>query len=175
MSIAVVATATETIDHRSKQGKSLLRSIVRCSELYPHSWALRASKAGLWRIRFERCVRGKSGQPDSYCTAVLDSKVIQHGRVGWVRPFDDASEVVVPECQSIFLAHDDCKLAAQFLLDGWTLAVVASCGSTSSSAHGISTLSLHAYPPFLVGTSVVIGGQTLVVNGHRVICGACDF
>ena len=151
-------------------GKGLLRKIVRHKSTSNDEWTLHASEAEHWKIVFTRKTRGELGDPDTEVVVETDSAVRQRGKTGLVRSFHDSEEVTVPQTRWISLWACDTATVAKLLLDGWSLEVTHSAGSTNSSREGIA----FSYLSLVKGCQgVEIGGQTVYVRGKQVCSGAC--
>jgi hypothetical protein len=172
----MTTVTNQTVSINSKEGKSLLRKIVRhpLAAFRDGEWHLRANDATEWHVEFWRRVPGEIGEPDRTVTVSTDAVVCLEGRTGSVKPFDDAAVVTVPQCRYVHLWGSDCATAARLLLDGWRLVACHSSGSTSSSLHGLAFIRLQAEKRDTHHWATVgIGTETVFVNGTRVIVGAC--
>lgn len=171
-------TTIQSIKVDSKEGKAFLRKVARSCHDWKQEWSVRAGKDTDWKITFTRTVRGEVGDPDVYVTVETDAYITRHGHTGKVKSFDDSDEVFVPEATRVWLSGADARTAATLLLDGWRFDICHSSGSTSSSRHGLSFLSLHVERRGSKGTdnwdSLEIGSASVLVNGFFVLRGAVE-
>lgn len=163
-------TTIQSASLDTNTGKGLLRKIVRHRPTWNDEWTLHAGESTDWKVVFTRRTRGELGNPDTEVVVETDSAVRQQGKTGLVRSFHDSEEVTVPQTRWISLWACDTATVAKFLLDGWSLEVTHSAGSTSSSQEGIA----FSYLSLVKGCQKVeIGGQTTYVRGQQVCSGAC--
>ena len=170
-------TTHQAISIESKEGKSFLRKVARSTGLpWREEWSLYASEETEWHVVFRRTIPGEIGEPDQYVEVSTDSVVTFSGENGRVKVFDDADEVVIPECSRVSLDGQDCRTAAKFLADGkWRLVVVHSGGSTSSSKHGLSFIYLQLERRNPDSWDILsIGSHSVLVNGVHVVRGAAE-
>lgn len=165
------STTFQTVEIKSKQGKSFLRKVAKSDHKWQEEWHLRASPESDWHVEFIRRIEGDIGEPDECVTVRTDETILFYGETGKVTPFYDAREVIVPQCSVVHVNGGDAKTVAEFLADGWRLSVCHSSGSTSSSKHGLAFISLGLER----GRSrVEVGGESVLVNGVFVLRGACE-
>jgi hypothetical protein len=169
------AVAThQTLDLLTPEGKKFLRRVARRKQ--GEDWKAYASEATGWLLHFWRDIDiyGDVGEPDVRVTVETNQLVCLFGKKGTVKAFEDAKEVIVPECRRVHLNAADTATVAKLLLDGWRLTVVHSSGSPHSSEHGLAFVRLTLENR--LGNNwdeVQIGGETVYVNGVRVASGAC--
>jgi hypothetical protein len=152
-------------------GRNLLRKIVRHTPTHNDEWTLRAGENTDWKVVFTRRIQGELGEPDSEVVVETDSTVRIVGETGRRRPFHDAEEVTVPATRRIGLWCRDSAMVAQFLLDGWSLEVQHSAGSTHSSQHGMAWSSLRLVKGL---ATLTVGFPTIYVHGVQVCSGSCS-
>lgn len=167
---STMATTRQTIQLASKEGKAFLRKVIKhnatCS--MREDWSLRASPATDWKVVFERTIPGEVGEPDEEVIVTTDQVVTIYGKTGAVKSFDDSQEVIVCEPRRVNL-NGETPLAAKLLLDGFSLEVHCSSGSTSSSRHGLSFYTLTARNRELSHYSLTIGGETVAKDGQQIL------
>jgi len=174
----VNTTTHQTISINSQECRAFLKKVANKRQDWAEEWSLYANASDGWKVTFWRSVKGAIGEPDAYVTVETDSIVWQDGKTGRVKPFDDSEEVIVPAATRVWLRGGDVRTAAKLLLDGWHFRVQHSGGSTSSSRHGLSFLSLKAERRGVKVNdnwdTVEVGGSTTLVNGTIVCRGAVE-
>jgi len=134
-------------------------------------WDMYARASDDWQITFGRVIKGKPGDPDVDVTVRIKDKVSLVGKWGKQRSFSDSEEVIVPKPDRMWLTYGSVHTAAKFLLEGSHFLISGSSGSTNSSQHGLAFVSLQA----MVKTdNVMIGHQSVYVNGRMVCCGSVE-
>ena len=166
--IEQVSTASTSHHAAGNDRAKFLRKVLRES-----GWTISARKESDWNIRFHRTIRGKIGEPDVEVDVIMDDHVYIQGRFGNVRSFSDSEEVYIPEPTRIHLSYASVHTVAKMLLDGCSLYVLGSAGSTNSSKHGLAFLSLECRLKG-IDDRITIGHPSVYVNGRVVICGTVE-
>ena len=139
--------------------------------LREEGWSMHARANEDWQITFRRSTKAKTGDPDVDVTVRLKDKISLVGKWGKQRSFSDAEEVFVPKPDRVWLHYGSVQTAAKFLLEGSHFLIGGSSGSTSSSKHGLAFVSLVA---MVKHDNVMIGYQSVYVNGQMVCCGSVE-
>lgn len=166
--IETCKTPTSFQGVNDKDRSKFLRKVLR-----EDGWFLSAWKDRGWALTFRKTVKGDVGEPDVDVTVVLDDKVSICGKWGNVKSFEDSNEVYIPEPRMMHLSYGAVRTVAKFLLEGCHLSIYGSSGSTSSSKHGLSFVSLQCSVKGCNDT-ITIGTESTYVNGKIVCCGAVE-
>jgi len=157
-----------------KDGRAFLRRVVKgCNG---EDWRVRASATSDWRLVFRRVVKGAVGEPDVDVEVHTDVEICfpGDGCFGKRQSFFDSQPVTVVRPQSVFLSGSDVSALAKLLLDGCSLSITASAGSTRSSEHGLSFYTLGVGLPDAPHSVLAIGGETVAKDGRTLVAGAVD-
>ncbi len=168
---AVIETCktTPTTQRLSDNDRTkFLRKVLR-----EDGWYLYARSDSDWVITFRKTIKGDVGEPNVDVTVVLEDKVSICGKWGSVKSFEDSNEVYIPAPTRVHLSYGAVRTVAKFLLEGCHLSIYGSSGSTSSSKHGLSFVSLQCSVKGHCDT-VVIGSESTYINGKIVCCGAVE-
>lgn len=168
MATVIEQTTLDTVHHVDGDAEraKFLRRVLR-----EDGWSMHARADEEWQITFRRSTKAKTGDPDVDVTVRIVDKISVVGKWGPQRSFSDSDEVIVPKPSRVWLHYGAVQTAAKFLLDGCHFTICGSSGSTSSSRHGLAFVSLHA----LVRTDhVMVGYQSVYVNGNMVCCGSVE-
>lgn len=173
--VTIAGNTVQTISADSVEGKRFLRAVRDRDYAMDAMWKVRASAATDYKLEFSREIAGGIGEPNKYVTVLTDIYVsgMKHVETQTKQSFSDSKPVLVLAPRSIWLNWSTVKLLAKFILDGATLNVSASAGSTASSEHGLAFYSLEAR--FGAFADVSIGGETITVNGKVICQGVVDF
>lgn len=173
-----MATASLTIQRvysESKDGKAFLRRVIRdCLSYSDEQWAVCADESTGWKLKFYRTVRGNVGDPDAVVEVQTDIEVgyPSSSRFGMVKTFHDSSEVEVPRIRRLYVRGSDAAVIAALVLNGSTLHMEASAGSTSSSHLGLAFYRLTASVKGVPHSAVAVGTDTVCRDGKPIIQGA---
>lgn len=164
-------TTSQRVSTESPEWRKLLRRIVKDRG---DKWTARAS-APEWTLEFNRTVAGKLGEPDCNVRIGTDCRVYCPGssQFGEKQSFHDSKPVLIPQPSRLFLHDFRTAVVAHLLLNGARLSISPSSGSTSSSFHGLSFVTLEAEFSQVSYASVEIGA-TAYVDGRRIITGPLD-
>ena len=163
------ATIATTVQRVSGSDRSkFLRKVLR-----EDGWTIFARSIKDWRITFSKTIKGDVGEPDVDVVVILEDTVNVRGKWGSVRSFSDADEVYIPNPTRMHLSYSDVHIVAKLLLDGCHLIITGSSGSTTSSKHGLSFVSLSSTVKGCDGT-VEIGHMSTYVHGKMVCCGTVE-
>lgn len=161
----VSTNTTHRVDNDTDRAK-FLRRVLR-----ENGWSMHARADDDWQITFRRTIKGKPGDPDVDVAVRLNDKISIVGKWGAQKSFSDAAEVIVPKPTRAWLNYGSVQTAAKFLLDGSHFLICGSAGSTSSSHHGLAFVSLEA---MVRDDHVMLGHQSVYVNGRMVCCGSAE-
>jgi len=165
-----VADTYQKVAVQSKEGKAFLRKAMRRLD----DWQVRA-RAPEWEIVFYRDIAGDVGEPNVTVEVTTDAVVTPppHYDIGpEVAVFRNAP-VLMPEPRAMYLHSWDTSLIAWALLNGSEIRIGASCGSVSSSRHGLGFYSVEVdvfQGKNRVG-SITVGGKTVIKDGETIIIG----
>jgi hypothetical protein len=176
--MATASLTLQRVQAASKEGKAFLRRVIRDSQdsSRDSDWTVSANEATEWQLKFYRTIKGTIGNPDAEVEVQTDIAVgYPNDRMfGRVKSFSDSAEVYVPRITRLCVHGMDVAVIATFVLDGSSLHMEASAGSTSSSEHGLAFYSLTASMRGLSWSSVSIGSDTVCKDGRPIIRGAID-
>lgn len=172
--MATTSLTIQHVQHESKEGKALLRRVIRNCLSYDEQWEVCADESTGWKLKFCRTVKGKVGDPDSVVEVQTDIAVgyTSSSRFGMVKSFYDASEVYVPRIRRLYVRGSDAAMIATFVLNGSALNMKASAGSTSSSRLGLAFYRLMASVKGIPHSAVAIGTDTVCRDGKPIVQGA---
>lgn len=175
-----MSTATQTVQavaSDSPDWKRFLKRVIRDNEESPYGngWLIRASAATEWRLQFEKTIRGKLGEADAHIEILTNCKVSRRGKYGNISSFSDSKPVIVLEPRYICIHSSEASVVCRLLLDGASLVVCASAGSSASSEYGLAFYNLHALLAGLPYSPLEVGSSTVTKDGVRIISGAVGF
>jgi hypothetical protein len=167
----------QAVDIATKDGRKFLQKVIRDNNApvgrWGRGWSAYASGETDWKIEFRRNVEGEKGCPDVWVTVRTSETVRRSGKTGSHRTFSDAEPVYIPEpVRMSSTSNSRTNQIARALLDGHTVEIELSRGSTNSSQHGIGFIHLQIsqqYP----GGSVTLDTTTFV-HGKCVCSGSVD-
>ncbi len=154
----------QSVELGSKDGNKLLRKIIKDG-----GWVIKAN-APDFEVQFVKDVRGGIGDSDVRIEIDTDLKISKPSKTGTIQSFDDAEPVIIPAPKWVTLT--DGATFARLYLAGFTCwTIQASAGSTHSSKHGLSFVSLVGVHPSEYG-SVTLGGETIYKDGKCICIGS---
>jgi hypothetical protein len=168
------AHTSQAIDTSTKDGRKFLQKVIRDNNAsgWRGGWSAYASGETDWFVEFRRNVEGEIGCPDVWVTVRTSETVRRCGKTGSHRTFSDAEPVTIPEPVRLSsTSNSRTNQIARALLDGHTVEIEISRGSTNSSQHGIGFIHLQIsqYP----AGSVTLDTTTFV-HGKCVCSGSVD-
>lgn len=164
----------QAVSADSKDCVKFLRKVIRDNESarYGEGWRVRANAATGWKVRFERTVRGETGEPDREVEVQTDFAVTLPGKTGMIQSFTDSKPVMVCSPRQVWVDGSDASIVAKLLADGSRLSITATSGSTHSSQHGLSFYMLEATFPGVPYGEIQIGHTTTAKDGETLVSGA---
>ncbi len=163
-------TTRQTVELDSKDGKKILRQIVKDSE----DWRGLANDSTGWNLELTRTIRGAIGEPDITVRIQTDLNLKPHGNLEYTNTHNgETYRVTVPACRRIWLDAFYLSTACQLLLDGWQIDAKYSHGSLNTDRHGISYHILSAYKRPNYYRNVTIS-QTVFINGRQMTSGGME-
>lgn len=151
--------------------KAVLKAVLKAMKKSKSTsgWTMMASPSDDWKISFKH--RDDNGICTEYPT---DLKILNHAKKsGYHKFFSDSEPVLMVPATWVHASMSEAVMAAKFLHDGAELIIDQSCGSSSSSKHGISYTMLQVQLPGHYST-VTLGTPSLFINGVRVISGTVE-
>jgi hypothetical protein len=157
----------------------LLRKVARDNQslTYSNSWRASASPKTEWKLRFNRTIKGKLGEPDEDIEVQTDIAVRQPSErsIGTeCKSFYDSQPVIVHRPSSIHFGDSETATLAKLLSQGAEVHLHASSGSTSSSYHGLAFYHVELTLPGFPYSGVTIGSQTVTKDGKQIVAGAVN-
>jgi hypothetical protein len=159
------------------EGKKFLRRVIRQNDSlgYREAWDVTASPSTDWRLEFARCVKGEIGDEERIVTIRTDLHVRCDYKPGDKESFSDCKPVYLCGCRYLRLDSGHTQTLCHLLLNKKpSVWVKGHAGSASSSQFGISFYDVHVSWEELKHRDVVIGYQTVAVNGRRVCSGSVE-
>lgn len=179
--IATIETTTTPTDTRqaiktdSKDGKAFLNKVIRECKSSSRRWEVSADTTdpAQWKAIFTCTIKGNTGDPDVDVRVRTDItiRVIQSQFNKVHKEGSGYTDVVVPPVKGLDISYSDVIHFCDCVIAGCSFSIDCSCGSQSSSAHGIVMLGLRAHN-HKRGYSVRVGHDTWVVQGDQVCFGS---
>jgi len=169
--MTAVIESVPLLTHQTASGKDrdkFLRKVLR-----EDGWTIVARRSEDWKLVFQKTIRSVVGEPDVSVSVRIDDAVSVRGKYGNVQSFSDSDVVFVPPPNYVRLTYGSVHTVAKMLLEGCSLCILGSSGSTNSSKHGLAFLSLECSVKGC-NDSVIIGHQSVYVRGKMIICGSVE-
>ena len=173
-----MTTTIQRVELDTKDGKKFLRRVIRDNQTFDwdEEWRIDARPSTEWKLRFYRTQKGELGDGDNDIEVQTEHAVRlpSERETGDVKSFSDSQSVFVPRPLSLLISSCDVATVAQFLLDGYSLRIEASAGSSNSSEFGLSFIYvlLQKRKPDGRTLTVQLQGDTVAKDGRPICSGA---